>query len=54
MYYDSGRIHQSLHVTPAMEAYVARHIRTLEEIAGLVPAPTPAKRGAKKKTQSEI
>jgi hypothetical protein len=35
MYYNFGRIHQSLRVTPAMEAGVSDHVWTLEEIAAL-------------------
>lgn len=33
MYYNFGRIHKSLRVTPAMEAGVADHVWSLEEIA---------------------
>ena len=36
MYYNFGRIHQKLRVTPAMEAGVSDHVWTLEEIAELV------------------
>ena len=35
MHYNFGRIHKSLRVTPAMEAGIADHVWTLEEIAGL-------------------
>ncbi len=35
MYYNFGRIHQTLRVTPAMEAGVTDHIWSLEEIAAL-------------------
>lgn len=35
MYYNFGRIHKSLRVTPAMEAGVSDHVWTLEEIAEL-------------------
>ena len=35
MYYNFGRIHKSLRVTPAMEAGVADHVWTLEEIVNL-------------------
>ena len=35
MYYNFGRIHKTLRVTPAMEAGVADHVWTLEEIAKL-------------------
>ena len=55
MYYNFGRIHKTLRVTPAMEAGVADHILTLEEIAALQHAAyTPGPRGPyKKKIQPE-
>jgi hypothetical protein len=37
MYYNFGRVHQTLRMTPAMAASVSDHIWTMEEIAGLVP-----------------
>lgn len=50
MYYNFGRVHKTLRVTPAMEAGVATHVWTLEEIAALVDAnEQPKKRGAYKK-----
>ena len=36
MYYNFGRIHQTLRVTPAMEAGISDHVWSLEEIAGLL------------------
>lgn len=45
MYYNFGRIHKTLRVTPAMEAGVAKHVWSLEEIAALVPEPVANKRG---------
>lgn len=36
MYYNFGRIHQSLRVTPAMEAGVADHVWSLDEIIALL------------------
>jgi IS1 family transposase len=36
MYYNFARIHQSLRVTPAMEAGVSDHVWELEEIIGLL------------------
>jgi IS1 family transposase len=36
MWYNFGRIHRTLRVTPAMEAKIADHVWTLEEIAGLL------------------
>ncbi|MEX2015817.1 MAG: IS1 family transposase [Candidatus Hydrogenedentales bacterium] len=35
MYYNFGRVHKTLRVTPAMEAGVSDHVWSLEEIAGL-------------------
>lgn len=35
MFYNFGRIHKSLRVTPAMEAGITDHVWSLEEIAGL-------------------
>jgi IS1 family transposase len=45
MYYNFGRIHQSLKVTPAMAAGISDHVWTLEEIAALAPIEAPKKRG---------
>jgi hypothetical protein len=36
MHYNFARIHQTLRVTPAMEAGVADHVWSLAEIASLV------------------
>lgn len=36
MYYNFGRIHQSIRVTPAMEAGIADHVWSIEEIIGLL------------------
>ena len=36
MYYNFGRVHQTLRVTPAMEAAVADHLWSIEEIVGLL------------------
>ena len=36
MHYNFARVHQTLRVTPAMEAKVADHIWTVDEIAGLL------------------
>jgi IS1 family transposase/predicted DNA-binding protein YlxM (UPF0122 family) len=49
MYYNFGRIHQTLHVTPAMEAGISDHVWSLEEIAKLIPEPEMKKRGSYKK-----
>ncbi len=55
MYYNFGRVHQTLRVTPAMEAGVSDHIWTMEEIAALMDAnQTPKPRGPyKRKIQTE-
>ena len=45
MYYNFGRIHQSLRVTPAMEAGITDHVWSLQEIAGLVKDEPPKERG---------
>jgi IS1 family transposase len=37
MYYNFCRIHQTLRVTPAMEAGVSDHVWSLEEIVALIP-----------------
>ena len=34
MYYNFARVHQTLRVTPAMEAGIADHIWNIEEIVG--------------------
>jgi hypothetical protein len=36
MFYNFGRIHQTLRVTPAMEAGVSDHVWLVEEIVGLL------------------
>lgn len=55
MFYNFGRIHKTLRVTPAMEAGIAGHVWTLEEIASLVKDEAPKKRGPyNKRTQSEV
>jgi hypothetical protein len=45
MYYNFARIHKTLRVTPAMEAGIANHVWTLEEIANLAPITAPKERG---------
>jgi hypothetical protein len=36
MYYNVCKVHQTLRVTPAMEARIADHVWSLEELVGLV------------------
>ena len=43
MYCNFVRIHQTLRVTPAMEAGLADHVWTVEELCALLPKPTVAK-----------
>jgi hypothetical protein len=38
MYYNFGRVHQTLRVTPAMEAGIADHVWSIEEIVSLLNA----------------
>src|SRR5207245_9267586 len=40
MYYNFCRIHQTLRVTPAMEAGITDHVWNLEEVCALLPKPT--------------
>ena len=40
--YNFGRVHQTLRVTPAMEAGMANHVWTVAEIVGLLDASTDA------------
>jgi IS1 family transposase len=49
MNYNFARIHQSLRVTPAMEAGVSDHVWSLQEIAALVPEPKAGPRGPYKR-----
>lgn len=52
MFYNFARVHKTLRVTPAMEAGVADHVWTIEEICNLVAAPEAKKRGPYKRRQS--
>jgi IS1 family transposase len=49
MYYNFGKIHKTLRVTPAMEAGISDHVWSLEKIARLVSEPVAIKRGSYKK-----
>ena len=49
MHYNFCRVHQTLRVTPAMEAGLADHAWSVEELAGLIPPPMASKRGPYKK-----
>jgi hypothetical protein len=39
MYYNFCRVHQTLRVTPAMEAGIADHVWSVEEIVALLDSP---------------
>lgn len=45
MFYNFVRVHKSLRVTPAMEAGIADHVWSIEEVVRLIPAPVIKKRG---------
>jgi IS1 family transposase len=49
MYYNFAKIHKTLRVTPAMEAGIASHVWSIEDIARLIPEPVAKKRGSYKK-----
>ena len=48
-FYNFCRVHQTLRVTPAMEAGIANHVWTIEELVALLPEPQAKKRGPYKK-----
>jgi len=41
LHYNFCRVHKTLRVTPAMEAGLADHIWTLEELCSLLPEKNP-------------
>ena len=47
-YYNFVRVHQTLRVTPAMEA-LTDHVWTVEELIALMPVEQPKKRGPYRK-----
>ena len=53
LYYNYGRIHTALRVTPAMEAGLTDHVWSLEEIAALLVDEAPKQRGPYKKRISK-
>jgi hypothetical protein len=48
MYYKFCRVHQTLRVTPAMEAGISNHVWNIEELCALLPQPMPSARAAEK------
>ena len=53
MYYNFVRVHQTLRVTPAMEAGLSGHVWDMDELVALLPETKPAKRGPYKKKISD-
>jgi len=51
VHYNFCWIHQTLRVTPAMEAGICDHVWSIEEIIGLMPKPVFGPRGPYKKSQ---
>jgi IS1 family transposase len=49
MFYNFCRVHQTLRVTPAMEAGIADHVWDIEEVVALMPEPEFGPRGPYKK-----
>lgn len=49
VYYNFAKVHQSLSVTPAMQAGLMKKPMTIEDIVNLIPAPIAKKRGNYKK-----
>ena len=49
MYYNFCRVHQTLRVAPAMEAGIADHVWSIEEVIALLPEPEFGPRGPYKK-----
>ena len=50
-YYNFCRVHQTLRVTPAMEAGLSDHVWSVEELVSLLPASEAKKRGTYKPRQ---
>jgi len=48
-YYNFCRVHQSIRVTPAMQADLTNHVWDVEELVSLLPEPEAKKRGPYKK-----
>ena len=48
MHYNFCRVHKTLRVTPAMEAGLAHHVWTIEELVAILPEPVAKKRGSYK------
>jgi IS1 family transposase len=51
MHYNYCRVHKTLRVTPAMEAGIADHVWSVEELVNILPVEMPKKRGPYKKRE---
>jgi IS1 family transposase len=51
VYYNFCKIHETLRVTPAMEAGISSHVWSIEDLAKLIPEPVAKKRGNYKPRQ---
>jgi hypothetical protein len=49
MHYNFCRVHKTLRGTPAMEAGLAHHVWSVEELVAILPEPVAKKRGTYKK-----
>src|SRR5580698_4234076 len=49
MYYNFVRVHQTLRVTPAMEAGISNHIWSIQELCELLPKTVSTARDAERK-----
>lgn len=54
LYYNCCRVHQTLSVTPAMEAGITEHAWTVEELVGLLEAEEAARSGPKKTSADRV
>jgi IS1 family transposase len=50
MFYNFCRVHQTLRVTPAMEAGLADHVWAIDDLLALIPEPERAARGSKSRS----
>lgn len=53
-FYNFAKIHKTLRVTPAMQAGIADHVWSIEEIVRLAPEPVAKKRGPYKARAAQI
>lgn len=53
VYYNFAKVHESLRVTPAMQAGLMKRVMTLTDIVNLIPEKSATKRGTYKKKKAE-